>query len=125
MLLAALPIAWTSHRFAEKACTAPAMVTSLLAGPLHAEVEVNPGNGRSFSYVENSSRQPLSVGQHVTVRYDPARPEASAQVASVGIYRTAVEVALTGTVMILMALCSPMLVRAFPTLLTFSLRGRL
>lgn len=115
-------IALKAQNFQKKSVVAAGVVSGLRAGPLHSTIEVEPKNAPKFSYLENSSRSPLTVGQHILVRYDPADPEDSARVDSVWEYQDAFEVAVTGVGMILLAAITPWLVRTFPGLVTTPVR---
>ncbi len=122
LLLLAAGLAWRAHGAAGSSVVATGVVTALNEGPYHAEVEVDGADGRKFNYVENSSHAPLAVGEKLAVRYQPASPVETAQVASGGVYGLATGVAITGALIILAALLSPFLVARFPGLLAFPIR---
>ena len=122
VLAAAVLLGVQARSFERHSVSSPGVVSALLAGPLYAEVKVNPLHGPGFTYVENGSRTPLRQGQAVTVRYLPSSPRGTARLSAIGPYRTALEVALMGLAMLVMAAVSPWLVARFPHVLAYPVR---
>ena len=122
LLVLAAGLSWRAHGVERTSVVATGVVTALNEGPFHAEVKVTGADGRKFNYVENSSHAPLAVGEKLAVRYQPAAPVETAQVASGGVYGLATGVAFTGALIILAACLSPFLVGRFPGVLVFPLR---
>ncbi len=117
-------IALYSQSHSVGAVTAPGIVAALNDGPYHANVRVTPNSSTPFEYDENASSDPLAVGQHIIVRYQPSNPTGTAVVASRGVYRTALSFVVLAFGFWLAALVSPPLVRRFPNVLGFPIYRR-
>lgn len=106
--------------------TAPGVVTALADGPHHAIVTVAPRGGSPFTFPANTQAG-LDKGQHVTVRYEPAEPVATAHVVDAGAAgngkaTTVWSLVLVGVLLVAAAGLGPYLVRWYPDVFAFRLR---